>query len=159
MFFKKPYFRPGAGTIIYNDAGLVLNFERSELPSVWQLQQGGMDEGEDILDTLWRELKEETGLTRDNFLAVHEYPEWTIYEYPAEMRARFGQSNTLGQVHRWFYLKLNPAVAIDLARASDKEFRDWRWSTFSELVKETGPMKQHIYERLNSYYRESVLPK
>ncbi len=156
MFLNKPYFRPGAGSVIFNSQGEVLTFERADLPGVWQLQQGGMDQGEEPIDTLWREIAEETGLLPDEFSSVIEYPHWTIYAYPPDVRVRFGRSNTLGQVHRWFFLKLRDNVTIDLARATDKEFINWRWSSFTDLIAITGSIKHDIYQELYDFYRQTI---
>lgn len=69
------YFRAGVGTVIYNAAGRVVHFERTQNPAgMWQFQQGGIDLDEQPADTLWRELAEEVGLTKEDFDDVHEYP-------------------------------------------------------------------------------------
>jgi putative (di)nucleoside polyphosphate hydrolase len=155
VFMTKPYFRPGTGTVIYNQAGEVLCFKRADLPDIWQLQQGGMDPDEQPIDTMWRELFEETGLTSADILNITEYPDWTVYTYN-ERYNNAGRPECLGQAHRWYFLELNPITEIDLKRATDQEFTDWRWSTFTELIAETGEMKKGIYTGLNNYFRENI---
>ncbi len=156
---NEPYFRAGAGSVIYNDAGQILLWQRSDQPAVWQLQQGGMDAGEASIDTLWRELGEETGLKPTDFLSVHEYPHWTLYAYPESVRAGLKRPQTLGQVHRWFFLKLDPAASIDLAQAPDQEFLAYRWSDFDELLRlhdGTGAFKQKIYQDLKDHFAANL---
>ncbi len=148
---RKPYFRPGAGSVIYNQFNEIAVFERADLPGTWQLQQGGMDPEETPEETLWRELSEETGLTSDDFEAVTPYPHWTLYTYPLEIRTHF-DVHCLGQVHRWFFLRLKPGQTIDLTKASDEEFTAWRFSTFSELLATTNSMKLAIYTDLAAYF-------
>jgi len=154
---KKPYFRPGTGTVIYNQAREVLSFRRSEKPEIWQLQQGGMDAGEEANETLWRELTEETGLQQINIINVTEFPDWTIYAYNEKTNVP-GKPECLGQTHRWYFLELKPGTEIDLKKASDKEFSNWRWSTFTELIAETGEMKKEIYTTLNRFFEQNLKP-
>ncbi|NBD73851.1 NUDIX domain-containing protein [Patescibacteria group bacterium] len=144
------YFRAGAGSVIYNEAGEVAWFRRVAHPAgVWQFQQGGIDAGEEPEDALWRELSEEVGLTQESIERIDVYPRWTLYEYP-DMSARPG---CLGQVHRWWFLKLAPGVVIDLTRATSHEFDEWRFTTFPEAIAETNELKRHVYEELFGYFR------
>lgn len=152
---KSPYFRPGTGTVIYNRAGEVLSFRRSDFPNVWQLQQGGMDLGEKPDETMWRELLEETGLTPADTIKVTEYPSWTIYAYNKEYNVA-GKPECLGQAHRWYFIELKPTTIVDLSNAHDQEFTDWRWTNFSELIANTGEMKKGIYTALNKYFIENL---
>ncbi len=153
----KPYFRPGAGSVIYNETGEVLIFERADQPGTWQLPQGGMDAGEEPLETLWRELKEETGFSQTDIAKVTEYPHWTIYAYPAKIRTLV-RPDCLGQAHRWYFLELKPGIEVDLTKAHDKEFTDWRWTSFTQLITETGELKKEIYIQLASYFTENIKP-
>ena len=152
----KPYFRPGTGTVIYNQAGEVLSFRRADFPNVWQLQQGGMEASEIPLTTMWRELLEETSLTPAEILNVTLYPEWTIYAYNKEYNVA-GKPECLGQAHLWYYLELKPATVIDLTKAHDQEFTEWQWSTFAELIAKTGELKKGSYTSLNKYFENNFL--
>lgn len=68
----KPYFRPGAGAVVYNKDNEILTFQRSDNGNVWQFPQGGIEVGESPINTLWRELREETGLTEEKIESVAE---------------------------------------------------------------------------------------
>lgn len=151
----RPYFRPGAGTVIYNQSKEILIFRRADQPNIWQLQQGGMDDGEEPIATMWRELVEETGLTEESIAKVTEYPDWTVYGYTQKI-IETGKPGCLGQAHRWYYLELKPKTVIDLAKAHDKEFIEWQWSTFEDLIAKTGDMKRGIYSKLNNYFEENI---
>ena len=55
-----------------------------QLEYPWQLPQGGLDEGEDPRDAVFRELEEETGTANAEIIA--ETPGWLSYDLPAEVR-------------------------------------------------------------------------
>lgn len=146
------YFRAGVGTVIYNQENQVAFFERSQNPvGVWQFQQGGIDLGESPEETLWREMKEEVGLEQTDILKVNEMPGWTSYQ---DLNSRTDHSvPRIGQTHRWFFLELKPESPVDLARATDNEFSDFRWTSFEEAIATTKKHKQHVYEQLFEYFK------
>ena len=150
------HFRAGVGTVIYNQTNQVALWRRAVPPvGTWQFQQGGIDTGEQPEQTLWRELSEETGLTQTDIMNVHEYPNWTLQVYPPEILNQPSQPNSdrLGQVHKWFFLALKPDTTIDLARAADKEFDDFKWVTWDEALSIPPAYKVHVYEELCHYHK------
>jgi putative (di)nucleoside polyphosphate hydrolase len=149
------FFRAGVGTVIYNQAGQVVLFERTQNPvGIWQFQQGGIDLGEDFDETLWRELKEEAGLTKDDFDNIVEFPNWTIHtsqsaiDDPAKSR--------IGQAHKWYFLKLKNDVSIDLSKATEYEASNYKWVSFDEAIEETESFKKHVYNQLKTYFIENI---
>lgn len=149
------HFRAGVGTVIYNQVGQVALFRRAAPPvGTWQFQQGGIDSGEQPETTLWRELKEETGLEKNDFTEITEYPEWTLQVYPQEVIDHPNQPNPdrLGQAHRWWFLELKSAVVIDLSTATDQEFDDYKWVTWDEALTVPSSYKTHVYQALHQYF-------
>ena len=65
---------------------------------------------------MWRELWEETGLSRPDVRLVNSRPHWTLYEWPADMRT----SERIGQAHRWFFFE--PIDADIVPRPDGSEF-------------------------------------
>ena len=61
---QKPY-RPNVAAIIlspeYPKKKRIFMAERSDIKTVWQFPQGGIDKGESAREALFRELKEEIG--------------------------------------------------------------------------------------------------
>ncbi len=147
------YFRAGSGSVIYNDQGEIFVFERADSPGTWQLQQGGMDAGESSEQTLWRELEEETALKPTDFDKVTLYPTWLYYNYGEELRPRLKDPNCLGQMHRWFFLKLKPGVNIDLSAAAHPEFTNVKTTTFEEFVVNNDQLKGVVIKQLFEFYK------
>lgn len=159
MYTVGRHFRAGVGTVIYNAHGEVVLWRRSASPvGTWQFQQGGIDSAEQPEDTLWRELKEETGLEQSDFINVTEYPEWTLQVYPQEVIDHPNQPNPdrFGQAHRWWFLELAPVTTIDLAHATDHEFDDFRWTSWDEALTIPPPYKTHVYRALHQYFLQHI---
>lgn len=152
------FFRAGVGTVIYNDEDQVVLFERAKYPiGVWQFQQGGIDIGESTENTLWRELKEEVGLFKSDFSDIHELPFWTVYQEQHTIDDT--SKSRLGQAHKWYFLKLNPEVEIDLSKAEDDEASAFKWVTFTEAIAVTNEHKKHVYQSLETYFFDHIKPK
>lgn len=147
------FFRAGVGTVIYNDLNLVAIFERLTHPvGVWEFQQGGIDSGEQPHDTLWRELKEEIGITEDDIETIHEMPDWTIYETSGIQEIT--NENRLGQAHCWFFLRLKDTSVIDLQKATEQEVSNFKWTQFEEAILQAGDHKKHVYESLHEHFKQ-----
>ena len=145
-------FRVGVGAVIINSQGKIMAFQRADNHGAWQLPQGGLNEGEEYIEGMFREVYEETGIKKENLQLLGEYPEWLAYELPKDIweRKRFR-----GQVHKWYLLKFTgDERKINLKKAKDNEFKAWKWMTFAELAEETLPFKKRIFQRLAEGFSE-----
>jgi len=114
--------------VVRRSDGQVMAFERADSPGAWQLPQGGIESGETPEQAVWRELWEETGLTKREVRLVEQPPHWTIYEWPADMRT----SDRIGQAHRWFFFE--PLDNDVTPQPDGSEFTDWRWMSAPDLI-------------------------
>ena len=137
------HFRAGTVAVVRDSHGRVLAFERSDRRGQWQLPQGGIDAGESPVEGVWRELREETGLTPDEVHLVDEYPEWTAYEWPEGVKQR-GQR--LGQVQRWFFFQINDDRTAPTA--DGVEFVDWKWVEVDWLIEQVVDFRLASYQRV-----------
>lgn len=151
------FFRAGVGTVIYNQAGEVALFERAKFPvGVWQFQQGGIDLGEAVESTLWRELLEEVGLTENEISKVTKMPGWTIYQdLNSDTDSTIAR---IGQAHHWFFLELKLGCEINLNNATDQEASQFKWVTFAEAITVTDERKKHVYQQLETYFLKHIKP-
>jgi len=137
--------------VVLDEVGRVLVFERSDVLGAFQLPQGGMDDDEEPVDAMWRELEEETGLTGAHVAILGQVPEWLGYELPPSVRSKkVGR----GQVHKWFILRaLQADLPIGLGDGPHAEFRSWRWSDLDDLAGEVAPFREPVYRRLAEFVR------
>jgi len=138
-----PHFRAGVVTVVRRGDGKVLAFERADIRGSWQLPQGGIESGESAIEAAWRELREETGLGRDEVRLVAEYDGWTVYQWPDQTRRK---SDRLGQVHRWFFFEmLHDGVE---PTPDGKEFADWTWMSPSALIEQVVEFRRSPYQQV-----------
>jgi putative (di)nucleoside polyphosphate hydrolase len=137
------HFRAGVVAVVERSDGAILAFERVDAPGSWQLPQGGIEVGEEPEDTVWRELKEETGLTRSDVELIERHPDWVVYEWPAEVAA--GRKG-IGQVQRWFTFRVNDDGVEPTPDGS--EFTAWKWVEPTWLITHVVGFRRPAYERV-----------
>jgi putative (di)nucleoside polyphosphate hydrolase len=140
-------FRAGVVLVVERDDGRVLAFERADNPGAWQLPQGGIDAGESVEQAAWRELSEETGLAAPDVALTRVHPQWTVYEWPADIaaeRSRRKGADLIGQVHRWVFFHAEPGVE---PTPDGHEFVAAKWVSPAWLV-------DHVAEFRRGPYRE-----
>jgi putative (di)nucleoside polyphosphate hydrolase len=137
------HFRAGTVAVVRDSNGRVLAFERSDRKSQWQLPQGGIDEGEQPVEGVWRELEEETGLTSKDVDLVGEYPEWTVYEWPEDLKKG---GHRLGQAQRWFFFQIKDDETEP--KPDGVEFGDWKWTEIDWLIDQVVDFRKVSYQRV-----------
>jgi putative (di)nucleoside polyphosphate hydrolase len=145
-------FRAGVGALLLNPSGRVWVGERirklnQQLDFPWQLPQGGLDEGEDPRDAVFRELEEETGTANAEIIA--ETPDWLTYDLPLDVRDRVWKGRFRGQRQKWYALRfLGKDSEFDLETHAKPEFSSWRWAPMLELPALVVPFKRNLYQDL-----------
>ena len=63
--FQKLPLRDGVGIVVLNSKNKVFVAKRIDNPkNFWQMPQGGVDHGEDLISAAYRELEEETSIKK-----------------------------------------------------------------------------------------------
>lgn len=150
----KPY-RPNVGIALFNAAGLVLIGRRYRddgpeiiLPGLeWQMPQGGIDADENPRDAVMRELWEETGVIRADYLGETD---WMTYEFPPyDGPATHRLAKFRGQRQKWFALRFggNDSEIDPLATRNGQppEFDRWRWEQLDRVAALVVPFRQQVY--------------
>lgn len=152
----KPY-RPNVGVALFSQRGLVwAGKARSAGPEIvtsgyeWQMPQGGIDPGEDVIAAARRELREETGARTAAFLAATD--EWWAYDFPPYDGPPHRLCAWRGQTQRWVAFRfLGDESEFDLSRLNDgepPEFSDWAWLALGDLPGLATPHKRDSYARV-----------
>jgi putative (di)nucleoside polyphosphate hydrolase len=133
-------FRPNVCVLLYNSACELLLGERLHDRGHWQFPQGGVDEGDELIDSVVREIREELGIERSclgrikKLSVTHSYVWTDIPEYA--VGRWIGQSQTF-----WAVEFIGEDSDIDLTKDDTPEFQAWRWCSL-ESIKEVAASKR-----------------
>ncbi len=156
MSTDKPY-RANVGIALFNPAGLVLICRRIRgdgpeiiLPGLeWQMPQGGVDEGEDLRAAVARELWEETGVKRADYLAETD---WLTYEFPPYDGPPHRLGRFRGQRQKWFALRFTGDEAdidpLTERNGQPAEFDSWRWERLDRIAELVVPFRRDVYREV-----------
>ena len=138
-------FRPNVGIILANDHGRLL-WARRVGQDAWQFPQGGIAEGESPEDALYRELKEEVGLTPETVRVMGCTRGWLRYRLPKKYLRKGQKPLCIGQKQKWFLLHmLAEDAAVDLEDHPKPEFDQWRWVSYWYPLTQVISFKREVY--------------
>jgi putative (di)nucleoside polyphosphate hydrolase len=153
--FEDLPYRPCVGLAVFNRDGRVFIGRRSEGPEhvdethVWQMPQGGIDDGEDPWPAALRELYEETNIR--SVEKIGEIEDWLAYDIPREIVGQAWKGKYRGQTQKWYALRFTGRDSeIDIAHPGGghhkPEFVAWRWERLEKLPGLIIPFKRPVYE-------------
>ena len=147
--------RLGVGAIVLNNKNRVFVGKRKDNPvNKWQMPQGGVNEGERLIDAMKRELKEETGIENINILK--EIDGWSEYELPEFLLGKIWKGRYRGQKQKWFIVRfLGNDSEIDL-ETGKPEFIEWQWINVENLPGVIVEFKRKVYEDLLPKIKASI---
>lgn len=115
-------YRPNVAAILRKPkSGKILICKRNDFSKNWQFPQGGVDDGEDLLGALFREVEEEIGVPRE-MLSLHSCRTGYRYKFP---NGNLKNGVYCGQDQTYFlcdFLGKNKDIILD-----QKEFSGVRW--------------------------------
>ncbi|XP_075643846.1 nudix hydrolase 26, chloroplastic-like [Castanea sativa] len=145
-------YRRNVGICLINPSKKIFSASRLDIPSAWQMPQGGVDEGEDPRNAAIRELREETGVSSAEVIA--EVPHWLTYDFPPEVREKLKHqwgSDWKGQAQKWFLLKFtgkDEEINL-LGDGTEKaEFGEWSWMSPEQIVELAVDFKKPVYKEV-----------
>tara|TARA_B100001996_G_scaffold366058_1_gene336425 strand:- start:157 stop:627 length:471 start_codon:yes stop_codon:yes gene_type:complete len=147
--------RTGVGAIVLNKNNKVFVGKRKDNPEkYWQMPQGGVDEGENYIDAMRRELSEETSIK--NIEILKEIDGWTKYELPDYLLGKIWKGKYRGQKQKWFIVRfLGKEEEINL-KTSRPEFIEWKWIEIENLPGVIVDFKKKLYEGLLPEIRKII---
>ena len=144
---KKLPMRSGVGVIILNAENKVFVGKRKDNPSdKWQMPQGGVDNGEDYLSAMKREVLEETSIT--SIKIIKEIDGLFQYELPKSLVGIIWKGKFRGQKQKWFIAKFTGDEAEINLNTKHPEFIDWKWILPEMLPELIVDFKKDLYQDL-----------
>lgn len=142
-------YRLNVGIVVVNPAGQVLWCRRRGHAHAWQFPQGGMLPNESLLETMFRELKEELGLSSSDVTYVAQTQDWVSYTLPEQFIRKEQLPICIGQKQKWFLLMLksgDDAIALDYS--PEPEFDQWQWVDYWHPLTYVIEFKKTVYEQV-----------
>ena len=144
--------RNGVGIIVLNKKNKIFVARRIDNPrKFWQMPQGGIDEGEDYLSAAYRELKEETSITKVEL--IKELDGFTTYELPNDLLGIIWKGKYRGQKQKWFIMKFTGEDKEINIQTKKPEFLEWKWIELETLTEVVVDFKLHVYKELKKKIR------
>ena len=139
--------RTGVGIIVLNKQNKIFVGKRKDNPGdKWQMPQGGVDEGEDYITAMKRELLEETSI--QNIEIIKEINKIYQYELPENLVGIIWKGKYRGQKQKWFITRfLGEEKEINL-NTKHPEFIDWKWIEPKLLPEVIVNFKKDLYLKL-----------
>ena len=139
--------RVGVGIILLNSKNQVFVGKRKDNPNdKWQMPQGGVDDGEDYLTAMRRELNEETSIK--NIQIIKEINHTYEYELPKNLIGIIWKGRFRGQKQKWFITKfLGNDNEVNL-NTKHQEFIEWKWVNANMLPNIIVEFKKKLYQDL-----------
>lgn len=167
--FTNDGYRPNVGIIITNKVGQVFWARRINKDG-WQFPQGGVNRNESLIDAMYRELHEETGLLEAHVKMIAHTKQWLHYDLPQRLlrnqrrRAKSSGRRRVsfkGQKQIWFLLELiDDDSMINLeAGPETPEFDGWDWVDTAHAIDNIVDFKRGVYKKALSELSPYILSK
>jgi len=144
-------YRLNVGIVVCK-CGKVLMCARADTQKTsWQFPQGGINEGEAIVDAAKRELFEETGIKSVRLITQIEEP--FCYDFPDNIRKKFDNKYE-GQKQYWVLFKFEGNDdEINLKINPDEiEFVDFEWTDIETAPQKIVDFKRRVYEKVVMHF-------
>ena len=120
------------------------------------MPQGGIDNPEDPLTAAFRELEEETGVTKKSVTHLDTMDEWIPYDLPLELVPKLWNGKFRGQIQKWFLFKFEDKDSAINIQTNHPEFAEWQWMAPNELIESIVPFKLTTYTKVLRYFKKHL---
>jgi len=154
--FKNLPLRSGVGIVVLNENNKVFVAKRIDNPqNFWQMPQGGIDEGEDLLDAAYRELEEETSIKKVELIS--ELDGLITYLLPDHLLGIIWRGKYKGQKLKWFLMRyLGNDDEINI-KTKNPEFLDWKWIDLNQITEVVVDFKLHVYKEIQDKVKKLLI--
>ena len=139
--------RNGVGVIILNKSNKIFVGKRKDNPiDKWQMPQGGLNQGEDYLSAMKRELYEETSIK--SIKVIKEIDGYFEYTLPKTLVGIIWKGKYRGQKQKWFITKFFGNDKEINLKTKHPEFIEWKWISPNILPDVIVDFKKNLYLKL-----------
>jgi len=139
--------RDGVGAIILNKENKIFVGKRKDNPiDKWQMPQGGLNQGEDYLSAMKRELYEETSIK--SIKVIKEIDGYFEYTLPKTLVGIIWKGKYRGQKQKWFIAKFFGNEEEINLKTKHPEFIEWKWISPNRLPDVIVDFKKNLYLKL-----------
>ena len=147
--------RSGVGIVLLNRENKVFVAKRIDNPkNFWQMPQGGVDAGEDLLSAAFRELEEETSIKSVEL--IKELEGTTTYDLPDRLLGIIWKGKYKGQKQKWFLMRFIGDDSEININTSNPEFLDWQWIELDLITDVVVDFKLHVYKELKEKVKKLI---
>ena len=147
MSQKKLPLRIGVGAIVLNNKNKIFVGKRADNPvNKWQMPQGGVNKGENLINAMKRELMEETSI--QNIKVLKKIDRWFKYELPKDLLGIIWKGKFRGQKQKWFIVRFIGNESEINLKTKHPEFIEWKWIEIDELTNVIVDFKKDVYKKL-----------
>ena len=154
MALNNKVYRPNVAAIVlsskYPEKCDVFIASRCDIEGAWQFPQGGIDEGENPKDALFRELEEEIGTNKIDIIA--EFPNWVSYEFPKSIAKKMKPYD--GQIQKYFLVKLREGAKININNYHTPEFSEYKFVDVDTIFDYVTYFKRTVYKQVLKYFKK-----
>ena len=155
MVEQKLPLRTGVGIIVLNNQNKIFVGRRKDNPGdKWQMPQGGVNEGEDFVEAMKRELMEETSIK--NIKIIKEIERLYEYELPENLVGIIWKGKFRGQKQKWFLMRFIGNENEINIKTENPEFSDWKWLEIDKITETVVDFKLHIYEEIKEKVKKII---
>ena len=153
--FKNLPLRNGVGIVVLNKENKVFVAKRIDNPkNFWQMPQGGIDKGEDVLNAAFRELYEETSIK--SVKLIKELDGTITYELPDHLLGIIWKGKYRGQKQKWFLMRFEGDDKEINIKTKNPEFLDWKWIEIDKITDLVVDFKLHVYKELKDKVKKLI---
>jgi len=146
-------YRPNVAAIVlsakYPEKCEIFIASRTDVENAWQFPQGGIDEGENSKQALFRELEEEIGTREVEIIA--EYPQWVSYDFPPAIAKKMYPFD--GQIQKYYLVKLKKGAKINI-NTDIPEFSEYKFVPTKNIYDYITFFKRTVYKQVLKYFKK-----